>query len=62
MHFLHPASAFMVIALWASCDNVGPDMLTAHVARDDVIDGQTAITFATILAGIIIPSEHFTSG
>jgi hypothetical protein len=60
--FIHSAPTFVMVALWAGCDHVGPDVLSAHMAGNDMIHGQAALAFATILAGIIVTAKNFTAG
>ena len=55
------APALAVIACRASRNQVRPNMLPAHVTRDDVVDGQVKVVFAAILAGIIVAAEYFTA-
>jgi hypothetical protein len=59
MYFFHPATAFAMVAVRAGCNYVGPDVLSAHVPRRDVVYGQVAIAFSTILAGIIVAAKYF---
>jgi hypothetical protein len=37
-------------------------MLSAEMARHDMVYGQAAVTFAAVLAGIIIPAKDLTAG
>ena len=39
MNFFNFASAFAVITAWAGCHNIIPDVRSAHVTRDHMING-----------------------
>ncbi len=62
MNLFHPTTAFAVIAVRAGCHHIGPDVLTAHMPRRNVIDRQAAFAFSTILAGIIVAAKYFPAG
>jgi len=61
MDFFCLATTFAVIAAWAGGDNIGPNVLTAHMTRDHVIHSQTPFMFATVLAGIIVTAKNFAA-
>lgn len=61
MHFMRFSPALAVIARGAGSDDVCPDMLSTHVAGNNVIHSQVAFAFSTILAGIIVAAEYFTT-
>lgn len=58
MGFFHFSAAFAMIARRASGDYVRPYVRSAEVARNYMINGQSAFTPAAILAGIIVASEN----
>ncbi len=51
-----------VVTMRAGSHQVGPHVLSSQVAWDDVIDGQVGDVLAAILAGVVIPSQHFPFG
>ena len=59
--FIHFAPAFAVIACRAGCNEVGPTMPAAHVAWNDVVDGEVDVPLAAILTGIIVAPEYFAA-
>lgn len=61
VHFMRFSPALAMIAHGTCGDDVRPGVLSAHVARDDVINRQAAFAFAAILAGIIVAAEYFTA-
>ena len=58
MHFLHSTPTFVVVAPGTGCHNIRPDMLATHMAWNYVIDSEATVAFSTILAGIIVATEH----
>jgi len=62
VHLFSLSSTLAVIAVRAGCHHVRPNVLAAHVTRDYMVNRQTAITFAAVLAGIIITAEYFAPG
>ncbi len=61
MRFLHPPSALAMIACGAGGDNICPNVSASHVTGKHVIHGHSALAFAAILAGIIVPSKDLAS-
>src|SRR5512133_2638468 len=55
-------SAFAVITMGARGNNIGPNMLTPKMARDDMVHRQTSIPLTAILAGIIVSTENLPAG
>ena len=48
-----------MVALLARRDDVLPHVLAAAMARHHVIEGEVVTTAAAVLAGVIVPGEHF---
>ena len=61
MRLFHLAASLAVITGGAGGHQVRPDMLPAHVARNDMIDRQIALALAAILAGIIVTPKEFSA-
>ena len=61
MRLIHFSAAFVVITGGASRHQVCPNMLPAHVTRDDVIHSQIDFAPAAILTGIIVTTEYFAA-
>ena len=59
--FIHFAPALTVIAVGTRRYQIGPNMPAAHMARDDMVDGEIAFALAAILAGIIVAAEYFAA-
>lgn len=57
--FVGPLAAFPAIALRAGGNQILPGMFTALPSGNDVINGQEAHFSAAVLAGEIVPSQHF---
>jgi hypothetical protein len=55
------ASAFAVVAGRTSRYDIPPDVLSAEMARQNVIDGQIGGVFSTVLAGETVAAENFTA-
>jgi len=60
--FIQGSPSLVVIAGGAGCDHVVPNMLTAKMARQDVVDGVIGSPFAAVLASKIISAEYFAAG
>lgn len=56
------ASAFAVVARWAGCNDICPDMRSAEVFWQDVVDRQVSGMPPAVLAGVIIPAKYFPAG
>lgn len=61
VRLFHFTPALAVIARRASRYQIRPNVLTTHVTRDDVINGQVEVVFAAILTGIIVAAEYFAA-
>lgn len=61
MSLFNLAASLAVIAGGTGSYQVRPDVLPAHVARNDVIDRQVAFALAAVLAGIIVAPEKFSA-
>ena len=61
MRLFHLSASLAVITGGAGRDQIRPDMLPTHVARNDMIDRQVALALAAILAGIIVAPEKFAA-
>ena len=61
MHFFHFAPALAMIAMGAGSHNVRPDVLAAHVSWSYVVHRKAALTFSTVLAGIIVSAKDLTA-
>jgi hypothetical protein len=60
VRLFHFSSTLAMVAMRACRHDIRPEVLTAHMARDDMIHSQAAIALPAILAGIIITAEYFT--
>jgi hypothetical protein len=61
VNFLCFATAFTMIAMWAGCHHIRPNMLAAHMTRDHMIHRETVIAPPAILTGIIITAKYFAA-
>lgn len=62
MYLFHFSATLAMVAVWACSHNICPDVLPAHVARHDMIHGQSAFSLAAILAGIIVAAKDLAAG
>ena len=62
VHFPQLSAAFMMVAARAGSHYVGPDVLAAQVLGGDMIHRQFAGMPATVLAGVVIPTENLPAG
>src|SRR3972149_7682344 len=58
LHFTPP---FAMITERTSRRKIRPNMLSTHMTRNNVVDGQSRVAFAAILAGIIVTAEYFAA-
>jgi hypothetical protein len=61
MNFFGFTSALPVVAGRAGGDNVRPDVFSAQMARDHMIDGHPSIAFSAVLTGIIVAAKHLAT-
>jgi hypothetical protein len=59
MDFFQASAALAMVACRTGGHHVRPDVLASLVARLDVINRETPIATAAVLAGIIVPPEDF---
>ena len=62
VRLFHFSAPFAVVAVRARRDDIGPQVLAAHMTRDHVIHCQPAIALPAVLAGIIITPEDLPAG
>ena len=62
VYFFCLPSALVMIAVWARRHHVRPDVLSAHMAWNDMVHRQTAVALAAVLAGIIVATKYFAPG
>src|SRR5258708_19607998 len=55
-------TALLVVAALARGDDVLPDVLTAAVAGDHVVEGEVVAALAAVLAGVVVANEDFLAG
>ena len=61
MNFFNLASAFTVVAVWACCHHVRPFVLSAHMARDHVVNRHAPFALPAVLTGIIVAAKYLTA-
>src|SRR5688500_3925593 len=61
VYFLHLPPTLAMVAVWAGCHNVCPDVLPPQMSWRHMIHGQVALALPTVLAGIIIAAKDFTA-
>jgi len=59
---LERAPPFFQIAGWAGGDQVRPTVLSAAMARDDVVQGKLRFVLSTVLTAVVIPAKYFLLG
>ena len=52
----------MPVARYAGTNHILPDMFTASVSGDDMVQGKLMGRLATILAGVLVAVENLKSG
>ena len=61
MRILNAPASLSVVARRAGCHHIRPDVGATQMPRDDVVNRQPVISFATILAGIIVTAKNLTA-